>query len=89
MRGGAVVTLAQRLRHEAEVARTSPYGMHPDIGARTAAAALLWAAKLVEEYDRPRPRILNCDGAVHRDGDLRLIGECDGEACRPTHGTPS
>jgi hypothetical protein len=40
--------LGARLRHEAERARTSPFGSHPDVSVLTHAAALRYAARIVE-----------------------------------------
>lgn len=44
--------LSDRLRSEAEKARTSANGRHPDISVMTHAAALHYAANLVEETER-------------------------------------
>lgn len=43
--------LAEKLLAEAELARTSENGQHPDISVRTHAAALRYAADLVRKED--------------------------------------
>lgn len=51
---GPLDDLAKYLRQQAEVARTSPYGQHPQISIRTHAAALRWAADQAMTV-QPRP----------------------------------
>jgi hypothetical protein len=41
------------------------------------AAVMEFAEAAAGDVPRPRLRIVNCDGRVHTDGTLRLIGDCD------------